>query len=358
MTPRRLGLLVATAVVAPCALGGVLLPLAEPAAAEAPTVQAWWNAAHQGVQPPAPPDVPPDGLFVQGAAARPLFPESPTAAGTPVGAQAVAGLTFVLPQGAVIESLVLPIVGDLPASTSVLACVATERFQPVQNGPVAQTPQHDCEVSVEPSIDPEAGALVFAGDLTDLVRGTSLSFVMLPGFLDRIVLAKPGPGSLRLRGSGSGSAISGTPPLSGGPGPSFDGARSSPSAPTLSSGGATFGSGSSGSNDAAALEAPVNDPVAAEPETAPALAGPQFGPSATSLGGPEAVVPLDARTRTLLLLALLALGAAYVLMTSGSAAGAAPAAAVRPRPRAEVSQSLERGVGRFRRARDTAHVPL
>lgn len=329
-------------------LGG---PMAVPAFADAPTAQGWWSSTHQGAQPPAPPDVPVDGLLVQGAAAQPVAPGAPTLSDTPAqpaSTQALSALTFAVPTGSAVESLVLKVAGDPPESTTVSACVVTGSYEPVQNGEFATRPTFDCTLTAVPVLDATAGTLSFDRALAALVRGGSLSFVLLPGRVDRLVLQKPGASSLVLRRSGG----------AGAPGPAAFDPGEAPALEGTSFGG---GFGSAGPPSDFGTTVPpldssttlgVGSPLPAAPEMAdlqalpPALGGPRTGPtSLTAQGAP------DRSTRTVLLLALFVVGAILVLSGRPSTTATTPAVPAPIPPQ-------ERGVGRFRKLRDRRAVPL
>ena len=346
------------------ATAGMLVVLAGPlvtqSAADAPTAQGWWNAAHQGVPPPAPPDVPPDGLLVQGAAARPAGPGAPGLGGTPAApasTQAISALTFPVPPDAIVEQLVLKLVGDPPQSTTVTACAVTGPYEPVQNGEFAKRPPFDCAVTAVPMLDPAAKTLVFGSDLANLVREGQLSLVLVPGELDRLIFEKPGEDALTVRsnsGTGApGEAVfdPGAPPAFSSP--SFGGGGGFDSTSPPSGGGfdsaspPTFGSGSLDAGGTSPLGAGGSTPPAVAATPPAALAGPQRGPS--TLAGQGA--PTGPDNRTLLLLGLLAVVGAFAMSTRQAAA---PGAAVVPAP----IPPQERGIGRFRQVRASRAVPL
>src|SRR6059058_1862167 len=95
-----------------CGLGLVTLCWPGAAAAQEPDVAAWWNAANLGdpaPAPPAPPDVNPGDLFVQGSNTAPSV-GAPVGSG-PSSAQAVAGLAFDLEPTDTVGPLTLSIDG-------------------------------------------------------------------------------------------------------------------------------------------------------------------------------------------------------------------------------------------------------
>ena len=97
------------------ALGVAGLCWPHTAAAQEPDVAAWWNAANLGdpaPAPPAPPDVDPGDLLVQGSNTVPT-PGAPVTS-APGSAQAVAGLEFDLQSTDVVGALTLGIDGTAP----------------------------------------------------------------------------------------------------------------------------------------------------------------------------------------------------------------------------------------------------
>src|SRR6266508_3434491 len=63
----------AAAVGATALVAGIVVVTSTPAVGERPMRAGWWSQASQsGIPAPAPPDVPPDGLYVQGGPGGPL----------------------------------------------------------------------------------------------------------------------------------------------------------------------------------------------------------------------------------------------------------------------------------------------
>ena len=351
MSQRRLVTWAAT-----CGLLTILAgPLAAQSDADAPTAHGWWNATHQGVQPPPPPDVPPDGLLVQGAAARPVGAGAPSLGGGPAAAgstQAIAALTFTLPPETTVEKLVLQVVGESPPSVSVTACAISGPYEPVQNGEFAKRPAYNCALTVTPTFDPGAGTLMFGSDLVHLVRGNQLVLALVPGELDRLVFAKPDSHALSVRLNPT-SGAGGESPFDSGRSPALSSPSFRAGADTASSG-ADFGSSDTFSFYSGSLASGSTPPLNAgqpspsevrSPVTAPALGGARAGPS--SLAGRGADTASDKRT-LLLLLGLVAVGAAFFFSAQRDAASAG-AAGTAPQ---------ERGLGRFRQPRTSRSVPL
>jgi hypothetical protein len=118
-----------------------------------------------------------------------------SAGGAPPGALAVAALSFPVPTGAQVGSLTLGLGGLKPASVSVIACPVTGPFRPVENGPLSDVPPFDCATSEVATLSADGASIGFS-HLAAMVRGGSLSIVLLPGAADRVVLTRPGPSVL------------------------------------------------------------------------------------------------------------------------------------------------------------------
>lgn len=282
---------------------GLALPIgAVPAYAVAPTVTAWWSATNTV---PAPPDVGKHDLLVQGAAGdpggeapggeapggaapgggapgaegvppapspSPSGPSGPNGEGAHGGSTAIAGLRFEIPDGYQADELTLGLKGAKPPRTTVRACAATEPFEPASNGPFRDVPAYDCSGSLAGHLT-EDGKVVFGG-VDRLARGGTLSIVLLPGHVDRLVIAKPGAGALTVHKSAPPrqpfAPDSGLP--AGGPsgaGAGGSGAFGGSDAPSLRSG--TAGAAKAGKG-AAAGEEKTRLPVVGPPANKPAKA--------------------------------------------------------------------------------------
>lgn len=195
------------------------------ALAEAPTQQGWWTASSAPVPGlpagTAAPDVPEDGLLVEGTASSPT---------------AYAALSYVLAPGAVPEALVLTVAegaATTPGATLVLHPLESPQFDPVQGGALSEAPAYDPERSVEATVD-DAGTTFTFDDLAPLELTVGVAVAVLPDADGgRVVLNAPDEASLTTSG---GSAAAGTSPPDFAPPPS-DGS---------SSGGAADGSASGG----------------------------------------------------------------------------------------------------------------
>lgn len=211
----------------------VVALLVAPANAQAPDIAAWWNAANVGngaPAPPPPPDVAAGDLLVQGSNGNGSAPALPIS-GAPATSQAVAGLTFELPDGATVGALTLTLDGNAPPSApTIVACKATSAFFAEENGAWSDVPPSDCSQTSSPKLSSDGKSLVF-DDIGKLVTGGRLSIVLIPGAVDRVVIKKPDDSALTVTTAGGLGASA--PPLGTGTnaGPSGSGSASQPVAP-------------------------------------------------------------------------------------------------------------------------------
>lgn len=145
-------------------LGAVAVPLNAPDAAsapQAPDAQGWWwryRVPELPVDPkplvpvfpdlpevPPPPTVPADGLYVSS---------------TPAGNDAVAALTWVLPEGSTADTLTLTPTTPLPPTTAIRACLANSTWQPVQAGRWSSRPQYACQADSPLGVVPTDGSVI------------------------------------------------------------------------------------------------------------------------------------------------------------------------------------------------------
>jgi hypothetical protein len=189
--------------------------LVAPASAQAPDIAAWWSAANVGngaPAPPAPPDVPAGDLLVQGSNGNGSAPALPVS-GAPATSQAVAALSFDLPDGASVGALTLTIDGTAPPSApTIAACKATKKFFAEENGAWTNVPPSDCSQTSSPKLSADGKSLVF-DDIGKLVADGRLSIVLLPGAVDRVVIKKPDDSALTVTtagGLGAGAPAFGT----------------------------------------------------------------------------------------------------------------------------------------------------
>jgi hypothetical protein len=313
MSRRLIALVVSAAALSAAALSLATSASAAPSLTRPPDVVAWWSATqvHPALPVVAPPDVGPRDLYVAGANAVP----STVPGFGPSGPVAVAGLRFRLPPGSAATQLTLRLSGEHPPAVTLTACRALRPFTQVYGGAWADVPPYDCTDAGTARLTAD-GQVVLDG-VDHLQRGRELDVVLVPGPLDRVVLAAPDARTLTVTNppttpTASSPAYVGRPVASGPP-------VAPPLAPT---GGKTLGG-------------PIIPP-AIEPFVAAA-------PSASAV--PPALASATARTVTmtdrpwpaLLATLLLAVGAFVPLLrpTSRSASGAVGA----------------RGVGRLRSER-------
>ena len=173
---RRLGALA-------LALLGLQLASGEPASAAGPEAVAWWSVAHTALgAPPAPPDVAPGQLLVQGAT-----PGSGIE-GAPPLYQAVAALRFTVAPEQTVGALVVELASAPPVPPVLKACRADAGFAAVENGAWADVPDYDCADEI---VGTTAGPVVTFDGVARLVRDGRLSVVLLPVEPTRVVIAAP-----------------------------------------------------------------------------------------------------------------------------------------------------------------------
>ena len=335
-----------------------------PAVAQEPDIAAWWNAANPGdpaPAPPPPPDVNSGDLFVQGSNTVPT-PGAPVTS-APGSAQAVAALEFDLQPTDVVGALTLGIDGTAPPQVSVVACRATEHFTNVENGPWSRAPAYDANACTPGAL--KDGKVVFA-DIGKLVQDAQLAVVLLPGPVDRIVFAKPGPNALEVThagsvGTGAPSFGSGT---GGGSSSSFGGGAVAPAA-----------------GPAGAPAAPDLPPVTSTStggDVPPVVAGSSPPAPASAAGATPAAAATSSGLSTsarrwlaLVIIALEVVGFAALRRVPetaplpATAAAAAAGGRLRPPDRTPGGARAGRaasatigGVGRFRRERHAAAPPV
>ncbi len=278
-----------------------------------PDVVGWWSVTN--VHPALPALVPPDAgsrdLYVAGAQGL------PSAAG-PAGPVAIAALGFRLPEGATVDALELRLAGTHPPAVTLTACRALRPFTSAYAGAWADAPTYDCT---------DAGTAQLAADGTVLIegverlrRGRDLAVVLVPGPLDRVVVAPPDDETLTAT----------TPAVAPSPAPA-PGPMSPPNWTPVPAPDIGFAAG-----------APPVLPGGAVAPLAPSPAAPIVStPEALPVAAAAALPPRP--WLVLLATLLVALLAFAALMRSGG--GAAAAASVG-----------ERGVGRLRSPR-SGHVP-
>lgn len=326
MRPFKLSLALAGLV----ACAAVLTLAPGPASASAPAVAAWWSASNLGaVAAPPPPDVKSGDLFVQGSNVTPAG-VIPGVSGPP-SAQAIAALMFTIPDETEVGSLRLALdpAATPPPAASIVACRVTKAFRAVQNGPYSDIPSYDDTACVPGELSADGTTLAFPKVAT-LVRLDTLSVALVPGPLDRVVLAAPTGTALTLNAAAAPAAA---PPFS----------ASEPPAGTApaSSGAVALGSGADpGANSGVAtgpLAAAAPSVASPVPVPAPALAAPAPTPASAAASGTRAEGARGAR-----LLAGIGLLALLVFSVLGWR---------RSGPVSVMGAERELGVGRFRSTR-------
>jgi hypothetical protein len=348
----------AWALAAGCAASVTALCWPGQAAAQEPDVASWWSAANIGdpaPAPPAPPDVSSGDLLVQGSNTAPA-PGAPVGSG-PGGAQAVAALAFDLQPTDAVGALTLRVDGSPPPQVSVIACRATERFTQVENGPWSRVPAYDADACVPGTLKDDA---VVFGDAGRLAEDGSLAVVLLPGPVDRVVFAKPGPDALEVTSAGSVGADA----------PAFGSGTGAGPAAGGGGGGAVAPAGAPAVGGPAAGDLPPAATSSSDAGVPPVVAGNDPG-AGTQAGTAPATRPVAAAggmstsTRRWIALAVIALevaGFALVVRSPDPAAVPAPTGAVAAGGRlrapdravATAAAATVGGVGRFRRDR---HAP-
>jgi hypothetical protein len=179
------------------------------ASAQAPAVYGWWAQASVGaVDAPAPPDVPPDGMYIQDL---------------PSGPSAISALSFETPPGTSSGKLTLQITGTPVITQPPVACLVTSTFKATEGGSWSDKPSYDCTHSVPGVADSGQTELTFTVDKLIVADGALDVVVLATGPTDRVAFAKPDAQSLQTapppvttppsqsRGAGESSAGGGQP---------------------------------------------------------------------------------------------------------------------------------------------------
>jgi hypothetical protein len=182
---------------------------AKPAGAMAPDQQGWWTSLNAGSAPEvgslpsaAPPDVPAQGLLVEGPSSSPV---------------AYAALVYYLPVGATASTLTLTIAANsasTPETTLELCPLVNPVLNPEQGGPTSDAPAYDCTKNV--SAGPDSAGSGYQFQVSSFVSDGSLAVAILPtGLTDRVVFDQPDANSLAVQ---SPPASSSAPSQSSSPG--------------------------------------------------------------------------------------------------------------------------------------------
>jgi hypothetical protein len=314
----------------------VALLLGSAASAQPPDAAGWWSFASQpGQDAPPPPDVEEGDLLVQGGDLGGSAPDL----GLPTSPSAVAALRFSVPQGATVGPLTLDL-GSGGRATDIRAYpVKKDDWKPSNGGPLSEAPQaNGSRYSV--GVPNDDGTQLVFRDIGRLVPEEGrLSFVLMPGATDRVVVKKPGAAALQVSeagGSGSGPSAPVTGPAYVPPGSTGStGSGESTGLPPISS----------GSSDAVP-QLPDAVPPAVAGAAPSQAAAPAVAPAAATAAGDDEDdkrIAADQRTRYLVAMEALLVLATFGLLGWGplSRLGAALGTGAPTEP------STRRGVGRF-----------
>jgi hypothetical protein len=272
--PRSIAVRIGTALVA-LVVGS--LGLVPSASADAPFAYGWWTATNLGRLPDLDgllpeivgpialpnPDVPADGMLVQGG---------------PIDPVAYGALVYDIDPDSAADQLVLPLpsgVVAIPGTALRLCPLVSSSLRPDVGGPIADAPGYDCASEVAGALNPEGTAFTFpVGGL--LVDGL-LAVAVLPTLpSDRVVLAAPGVDSLVVAGAAPTEEPEATTPTTlppglavttggGGGGSSFSAPSFTPAAPLAASAAPV----AAPSSPVAAPTAPAGFPVPIPDEAKP-----------------------------------------------------------------------------------------
>ena len=183
---RRLLTLGVAAAVATALTGAGAATAASPAQTLAPGVTGWWSAANRTSAVPAiaPPDVAGKDLYVAGGNA--VVSQLGQSVGAPA---AIAALRFRLPDGATAKQLRLRLAGTHPPAVTITACRALESFTAAYDGAWDKAPAYDCTTSGTARLTSDGQVVI--DDVDELRDGNDLAVVLVPGPLDRLVIAAP-----------------------------------------------------------------------------------------------------------------------------------------------------------------------
>lgn len=195
----------------------VATSFAPSAKAEVPAEQGWWTSLSPGsvgstnLIPTKPPDVPSNGLLIQGGL-QSVSGQSDT------GAVAYGALSYPIPYGSTPGTLTLSVAANsatTPMATLELCKLTSDNFRPEQGGPASDAPTFNCATHV--TAPPGSGGSYYRFDITSLVSNGVVAFAVLPTSpADRVVLAQPGSDSLPVQTSTTIAAGHGTTSSNGG----------------------------------------------------------------------------------------------------------------------------------------------
>lgn len=270
--------------------------------------QGWWWTANPGIgtlTPPPPPNVPADGLYVQGGA-------SSTSGASDSSPFAFSALVMQIPTGRVANTLVLQAASAPagPSATLELCPLSVlSLVKPEQGGPIADAPAYSCAHWV--TATPDATGSSYRFEVKDFVRSGVLAVAVLPTSpISQVVLNHPGSSALELVQAGPTSGPTGTGVTPGSVPTGVTGTTVATSSPLpgsgVSVGGSSYVVSGQPSSGGAQSKAPA---FASQPASAPGVA--PAGSSVTPLGRSTNPTKIPYWVAFLLPLALLA-GAGYL----------------------------------------------
>jgi len=173
-------------VVAAVLLGAGTVGWPATAGADAPVRYGWWYEANASlpVPPPAPPQVPSDGMFVENGFNGPA---------------ALSAVTFAVPDGSAVGALVLHIAGTPTITQPPVACAldpGSASYKAAEEGSWSDRPTADCsQVKVTGTVDAAKTTVTFASG--SLLHDGALSAVIEAGGpADEVAFSKPGSDAL------------------------------------------------------------------------------------------------------------------------------------------------------------------
>ena len=267
-----------------------------------PVRTGWWSQTGGAMALP-PPDVPADGLYVQGGAGDPM---------------AVSALVYEVPSDQTAGKLTLAIAGTPPAALSVQACAlapGAESFKPAQDGAWSDAPKYDCTKPVPGASD--GSNVTF--DVATLAADGRVAVAIVPTMAtDRVAFAKPTDSSLATTASPAAGTPSNAAPLPAPlsamtPAPAPASSGTAPAGPPASPAAAAPDFGSSLQPSASFAPPPAASPRAATPASNAGAPLPAAS-SAASTSSDGATRAGRILTMSLLLLALLAYSRGYGLL--------------------------------------------
>ena len=192
-------------------IGAVTIPMTW-SVAQPPDAQGWWWL-YRKVEPPvdpkavvpnyngapeAPPpaSVPEDGLYV---------------AGNPSGPEAIAALSFALPEGGSGKTLTLVAATPLTPATSIRLCPTNTAWQPVQAGTWSSKPLYQCATDAPVGVVPADGAkVVFTLGAMGLSRLIDVALVPTDQSVFQASFKKPDKDALEVTTTGTDTSQAGT----------------------------------------------------------------------------------------------------------------------------------------------------